>query len=110
MKLDSKLFDPIRIKPRRQEEPEPCATPCAWEGCDQPGLYKAPKGNKAEGQYHHFCLEHVRHYNTAYNFFSGMKPDEIDEHVSRSAQTDGRPTWGLGSKPGAGQPNRPHAR
>ncbi|HEY4199077.1 MAG TPA: J domain-containing protein [Devosiaceae bacterium] len=116
MKLDSKLFDAIRIRPRRQEAPEVSAPPCAWEGCDQPGVYKAPKGNRAEGQYHNFCLEHVRHYNTAYNFFAGMDADDIENHVSRSAQTDGRPTWGMGTKPGAGpsaktraQP-RTHAR
>jgi hypothetical protein len=111
MKLESKLFDAIRIRPRRAEEPKVEAPPCAWEGCDQPGLYKAPKGHKAEGEYHNFCLEHVRHYNTAFNFFAGMDADDIEAHVSRSNQTDGRPTWGMGTKPGANaRPNRPHAR
>ena len=113
MKLDSKLFDPIRIRPRRAEMPHVEAPRCDWEGCSEPGLYRAPKGNRAEGQYHHFCLEHVRHYNTAFNFFEGMKADDIAEHVNRSAQTEGRPTWNMGSNPTAGaaraQP-RPHAR
>ena len=111
MKFESKLFDTVRIRPRRAEEPRVAAPPCAWEGCEEPGLYRAPKGNRAEGQYHNFCLEHVRHYNTAFNFFAGMEAEDIAAQVSRSAQTDGRPTWGLGSKPGAGpaQP-RPHAR
>jgi hypothetical protein len=111
MKLESKLFDAIRIRPRRAAEPEVEAPPCAWEGCDQPGLYKAPKGHKAEGEYHNFCLEHVRHYNTAFNFFAGMEADDIEAHVNRSNQTDGRPTWGMGTKPGANaRPNRPQSR
>jgi DnaJ domain len=102
MKLDSKLFDGIRIKPRREAKPEVEAPPCAWEGCDRPGLYKAPKGRRFEGEYHNFCLEHVRHYNTAFNFFEGMQADDIEQHVNETAATAGRPSWGLGGKPGAG--------
>lgn len=104
MKLDSKYFDRIRIK-NRHPEPEPKADveACGWEGCDQPGLYKAPKGNRAMGQYHHFCLEHVRHYNQVFNFFEGMKPEEMASTLNAERETDGRPSWGFGSKPGAGQ-------
>ena len=100
MKLDSKLFDRIRIRPRHREEPRVQIPLCAWEGCSERGLYRAPKGNRVEGEYHNFCLEHVRHYNAAFNFFSGMQPEEMADHVSRSTQTDGRPSWGLGAKPG----------
>lgn len=107
MKLESKLFDRIRIKPRHEPKPHVEAPACAWEGCDQPGVYKAPKGRRFEGQYHHFCLEHVRHYNTAFNFFSGMNAEDIERQVNESASTAGRPSWGLGSKPGAG-PTRPN--
>ena len=99
MKLDSKLFDGIRIRPRHEEKPQVEAPACAWEGCDQPGIYKAPKGNRAEGEYHNFCLEHVRHYNTTFNFFSGMSADDIETHVNQSSATAGRPSWGLGAKP-----------
>lgn len=107
MKLDSKLFDRIRIKPRQEEKPRVVLTPCAWEGCDQPGEFRAPKGNRAEGEYHNFCLEHVRHYNHAFNFFSGMKPEEMQSHLNRSAQTDGRPSWGFGAKANASGPRMP---
>ena len=73
MKLDSKYFDRIRIRSRHPEpEPEAKVPGCGWEGCDQPGLYRAPKGARAIGEYHHFCLEHVRHYNQVFNFFAGM--------------------------------------
>ncbi len=103
MKLDSKYFDRIRIRSRHPEPEARAEVPaCGWEGCDQPGLYKAPKGNRAVGQYHHFCLEHVRHYNHVFNFFDGMKPEEMENHVQAERQSDGRPSWGFGSKPEAG--------
>jgi hypothetical protein len=102
MKLDSKLFDRIRINPRHHAaEPHTDVPDCAWEGCDQPGIYKAPKGHRFEGEYHHFCLEHVRHYNTAFNFFADMSEKGRERHLYQTAETDGRPSWGLGSKPGA---------
>lgn len=107
MKLDSKLFDPIRIRPRKHQEPQRQTPRCAWEGCDQPGIYRAPKGNRAVGEYHNFCLEHVRHYNTAFNFFDGMTNEQMEEHARRSAETDGRPSWGFGAKPGDGAPRYP---
>ena len=102
MSIDSKLFDRIRIHPRNHApEPRSEVPNCAWEGCGQPGIYKAPKGHRFEGEYHHFCLEHVRHYNTAFNFFADMTEKERERHLYTTAQTDGRPSWGLGSKPGA---------
>ena len=85
MKLDSKFFDHIRIRPRQEQKPAVEAPPCAWEGCDRPGIYKAPKGHRSEGEYHNFCLEHVRHYNTAFNFFSGMSADDIEANVNATA-------------------------
>jgi len=101
MKLDSKLFDGIRVHPRRAvPEPQSDVPDCAWEGCTQPGTYKAPKGHRFEGEYHNFCLEHVRHYNTAFNFFADMTESDREKHLYTSAETDGRPSWGLGSKPG----------
>jgi hypothetical protein len=112
MKLDSKLFDTIRIKRRQEEKPRVVSPPCAWEGCEQPGEFRAPKANRAEGQYHNFCLEHVRHYNHAFNFFSGMQPEEMEAHLNQSAQTDGRPSWGFGAKAGSAagprMPRSPH--
>ncbi len=108
MKLDSKYFDRIRIRSRQpQEEPKSDLPVCGWEGCDQPGLYRAPKGNRAMGEYHHFCLEHVRHYNQVFNFFSGMKPDEMEAHIDAERRSDGRASWGMGTKEGAAGPRMP---
>ena len=96
MKLQSKLFDSIRIKARRDEKPEVHTVRCDWEGCDKPGEYRAPKGNRSEGQYHHFCLEHVRHYNSAFNFFAGMSPEELDEALHTPPTPEQRKTFATG--------------
>lgn len=96
MKLQSKLFDNIRIRPRREEKPAPVEQVCDWEGCEEPGTYKAPKGHRSEGQYHHFCLEHVRHYNTAFNFFAGMDKDELEEALHTPPKAETRSSFATG--------------
>ncbi len=102
MKLDSKYFDSIRIKPVAEEQPEE-APACDWAGCTHRGGYRAPKGRQREGQYFSFCLDHVREYNKSYNYFSGMGDDEIDAY-RKAATTGHRPTWAMGS--GSGSPDR----
>lgn len=97
MKLQSKLFDTIRIKPRREEKPAPIEHVCDWEGCEAAGEYRAPKGHRSEGQYHHFCLEHVRHYNTAFNFFAGMEPDELEEALHAPPKAESRSSFATGN-------------
>lgn len=100
MKLQSKLFDTIRIRPRREEKPEPVEVVCDWEGCEEPGEFKAPKGVRSEGQYHNFCLEHVRHYNKAFNYFAGMSPEELEEALHAPPKAESRSTFATGN-PGA---------
>lgn len=96
MKLNSKLFDSVRIKPRRAERSKPEENLCAWDGCDRPGEYKAPKGWRAAGEFHSFCLEHVRKYNQTFDYFDGADNDKIAEIMRKAAQTGERPTWGAG--------------
>ncbi len=95
MKLNSKYFDGIRIKPDkdrllREEHP-----PCSWKGCAEPALYPAPKGRGREGQYLLFCLSHVRQYNKSYNYFTGMSDNDIADY-QRGTVTGHRPTWSIG--------------
>jgi hypothetical protein len=94
MNLNSKYFDRIRIRPERPAaEAEPA--PCEWQGCGHLGGYKAPKGRGREGEYYNLCLDHVRAYNQSYNYFEGMKDDDIVAW-QRSAATGHRPTWTMG--------------
>jgi hypothetical protein len=94
MDPESKYFDSIRVKPRRREA-ERQAAPCQWPGCSQHGGYRAPKGRRAEGEYHDFCLEHVKEYNKTYNYFAGMD-DEAVRGFQKADAIGHRPTWKLG--------------
>jgi hypothetical protein len=95
MKLDSKLFDRIRIKPDDDMLLKEASQPCSWAGCDRPGTHKAPMGRGREGQFHHFCIDHVRLYNKSYNYFSGMGDDQIAAY-QKDSLTGHRPTWTMG--------------
>lgn len=98
MKLDSKYFDSIRVSSRRGQsaKKEPRAGICQWKGCDKPGLHKAPKGRGRDGEYFHFCMDHVRQYNHEYNYFDGMSDAEVDE-FRKDALIGHRPTWKAGA-------------
>lgn len=92
----SKYFEKIRIRPERSraqaESDAPC---CQWDGCDQPGHYRAPVGRMKEGAYFRFCIDHVREYNRNYNYFSGLGDNEV-ARFQKEALTGHRPTWRIG--------------
>lgn len=99
MKLDSKYFDKIRIKPDGDVQQRTEAPPCSCKGCGQAGIYPAPKGRDREGEYFHFCLDHVRDYNRSYNYFNGMSDDEVAQYLEHGV-TGHRPTWSMGARGG----------
>ncbi len=72
----------------RHEAPPSCAAP----GCDQPGEFKAPRGNRGDGDWQWLCLDHVRAFNAGYNYFDGMSPDEIARAQSP------HPSWERGTR------------
>jgi curved DNA-binding protein CbpA len=102
MKLDSKYFDKIRVKSGAAAAKTSDSTPqCEWPDCPRPARHKAPKGRNAEGQYWNYCTEHVQQYNKTYNYFDGMKDDEV-AGFQKDARTGHRPTWKLGQNGYAG--------
>jgi hypothetical protein len=107
MDFDSPIFDNIRIKPNRKRKAEKSKTTkrvCEFEGCSKPATHKAPAGRDMEGVYRHFCIEHVREYNKNYNYFNGMKDNDISDW-QKSSHTGHRPTWKMGvnrAAPGSG--------
>ncbi len=54
---------------------------CEAVGCEEPGEFRAPgdrgAGFDGPGQWRWFCLDHVRLFNSSYNWFAGMSADEI---------------------------------
>lgn len=96
MKLNSKYFEKIRICRDPDAESRASEPRCQWDGCNEPGLHRAPVGRDREGEYFRFCFEHVRHYNKNYNYFSGLKDSEV-ARMQKEALTGHRPTWRMGS-------------
>jgi hypothetical protein len=54
---------------------------CGAVGCSEPGEFRAPgprgPGFDGPGDWRWFCLDHVRAFNSAYDWFEGMSADEI---------------------------------
>jgi DnaJ domain len=96
MKTNSTLFDQIRVKPGADRRVRNQSPGCEWPGCKEPGTHRAPKGRANANEYWQLCLDHVREYNSSYNFFAGMS-DEAIARYQKDDLTGHRPTWKLGS-------------
>jgi hypothetical protein len=81
-------------------EPEAPVRPCEQPGCPEPGAFRAPRDRKTLNEYRWFCLEHVRAYNRAWDYYKGMSPGEIERHLREDTGWQ-RPTWPLGRLGGA---------
>jgi DnaJ-domain-containing protein 1 len=83
---------------------------CQHPDCEEPGEFRAPGYRGADfdgpGQWRWFCLEHVRAFNSGYDWFEGMSAEEIlraqsplagwatETRVFRAdAGVDGVPRW-----------------
>jgi hypothetical protein len=64
-------------------------------GCLNQGEYRAPKSRDHLRDYFWFCLEHVRAYNAAWDFYKGMSPGQIEAMLRQDTAWQ-RPTWPLG--------------
>jgi hypothetical protein len=75
---------------------------CDAPGCREEGQHRAPKSRGHLNEYFWFCLGHVREYNSAWNWCSGLNEGELEREIRRSTTWE-RPTWPLGVR-------RNHAR
>lgn len=76
-------------------DPDAPGRPCDFSGCPAEGAYRAPKSRTELNQYHWFCLDHVREYNAAWDFYKGMTPGQIEQQTRHDTAWQ-RPTWPLG--------------
>jgi DnaJ domain len=85
---------PVRA---RAYAPDPAAPGrcCDLPGCGAPGEYRAPKSRRNLREYWWFCLEHVRAYNSTWDYYKGMSPAEFEQEL-RSDTAWQRPSWPLG--------------
>jgi len=83
---------------------------CEHPACREAGEFRAPgyrpSGFDGPGEYRWFCLEHVREFNSDYDWFEGMSAEEILDAQSPAsgwrtespsfrpaAGVDGMPRW-----------------
>lgn len=78
-------------------EPHGTARTCGKKGCDADGGFRAPKGRDRLDEYFWFCLEHIREYNRAWDYFAGMNAGEIEE-IRQNDTIWERPTWPWGGQ------------
>ncbi len=76
-------------------DPDAPGRTCDLPGCGAAGEYRAPKSRTALRDYWWFCLEHVRAYNSGWDYYKGMSPAQIEAEM-RSDTSWQRPTWPLG--------------
>lgn len=81
---------------------------CEWPGCRERGTYRAPTAPDRLHEFRWFCLDHVRQYNSAWNYFADWSEDELDAQA-RADRTWERPTWNLREGPARRAQGWPHA-
>ena len=92
---NGKNMPSIRLKPKSPQFDEAKkasrSKACDMPGCAEHGEHRAPKDRSLSDHYW-FCFDHVKDYNAAWDFFSGMNKDEVEDHIVNSLYGD-RPTW-----------------
>ncbi len=81
----------------RAFDPDPDAPGrlCDMPNCEEQAGYRAPRSRDNLQDYWWFCLEHVREYNAHWDFYKGMTPGQIENHL-RADVSWNRPSWRLG--------------
>jgi hypothetical protein len=87
----------VPIDPVFTAEPDPPVRLCDHPGCDAGADFRAPKSRLELDRYYWFCLEHIRAYNSAWNYYAGMSETEIESEIRYDTVWQ-RPTWKLGQR------------
>jgi len=81
---------------------------CEHPACNEPGEFRAPgysrHGFDGPGEWRWFCLDHVREFNSDYDWFEGMSAEEIYAAQApgagwRTESPSFRPTAGVDGMP-----------
>jgi hypothetical protein len=86
------LLDPVF-----EAKPAPPGRVCDHPDCAAVGDFRAPKSRLDLRDYYWFCLDHVRAYNAAWNYYAGMSDREIEAEI-RCDTVWQRPSWRLGDR------------
>ena len=69
---------------------------CEWDSCKESGEFKAPLEKDNSRKYRWLCEEHIKLFNKNWNYFDGMRQNEIEDFL-KSDLTWHRPTQKFGS-------------
>jgi hypothetical protein len=89
-------IDPIFAAAAEAEAP---LRACDHPGCAAGGDFRAPRSRLELTSYYWFCIEHVRAYNSAWNYYAGMSDTEVEAEIRRDTVWH-RPSWRLGERHG----------
>lgn len=82
---------------------ETAAAVCDHPGCAEPGKFRAPRSRTELTNFYWFCLDHVREYNAAWNYYADMDDAAVEAEIRKDMVWQ-RPTWPMGTRPGANGP------
>jgi len=69
---------------------------CEWENCNEIGKFKAPTEKDNSKIFKWLCKNHIKLFNSNWDYFDGMSQNEIESFL-RSDATWHRPTQKFGS-------------
>lgn len=69
---------------------------CAAPDCDAEAIHRAPASRRDLKRFIWLCLDHVREYNAAWDYYAGLSEPEIEAH-RRADATWRRPSWPFGT-------------
>jgi DnaJ domain len=95
----------LSVNPLFEAADDPPVRCCDHPGCLAGGDYRAPKSRLDLRDYYWFCLEHVRAYNAAWNYYAGMSDTEVEAEIRRDTVWQ-RPSWRLGARHSPGYAER----
>lgn len=86
---------------RQALKKHPTIKRCEHKGCVEEGTYRAPRHDrkqdvKNDANWHWLCLDHVREYNAAWDYYKNMSEEEIFASRKRGMAWD-RSSWPMGS-------------
>ena len=70
---------------------------CSNPGCEETGIYPAPKSRDNLREYLYFCIDCIRDFNKSWNYFAGLNEKELEVEIRKSVTWD-RPSWKFGTK------------
>jgi hypothetical protein len=95
----------VSLDPGSEAAADAPVRPCDHPGCIAGGDFRAPKSRLHLHDYYWFCLDHVRAYNSAWNYYAGMSDNEIEAEIRHDTVWQ-RPSWRLGDRHGPGYAER----